>query len=932
MCHCKIRACSFSRKILVAIFWVGVCYCSLYAQSPFCETTTDESFLQHFDQLLKKSNYNQNKQRSASIIEVPLVFHIEEVAGTPVIDLTYLLNRLALVNTYFAPGDVQFINCAPVIYYEGSSGSSVAKTINVYLYASSSGCGVYSGSISINVNCNRTLEHILAHELGHALGLPHTHGYTNTGTTTELVDGSNCTTNGDRFCDTPADPNLLGLVNGSCQYTGTGTDANGATYLPDVTNIMSYGRSSCVNKFSPEQLDKMYLVAEAKEYSCCRIDPPLASNTSVCSGEPVTLTATTNLPMGVIKWYNDPKGGTPIASGPSFNTDTLYTTRAFYVEVEDSCISERATVIVTVNPDGGLQLLDADIFAKLGPGGAQNGGSNPYYLTKLDDTALVFNANQNKLYATTSTMDTVFLLTDTFNSSPSTNISSIVTLDETLIISANNVDQGPSLWSVQFPSGSATLIKSFGTNYGYSNFWLTKVGDVIYGQLNNETGNPGNGYAELWKTDGTVSGTELVKDLAPTGPFGDFQFTPYQDKLVFVNGTLAEGEELWISEGTDATTTMVKNIYPGATGSQISSIIEADGLLYFSANDSIHGQELWVTDGTLARTNLIVDINPGTAASNIFSLFALNGYLYFSADDGVHGSEPYRSDGTPEGTAMFADINVASSNPGNFTLFRDAVYFTANKGTYDYELFMEDPASADGATIIREINPTGSANPAGLYVHDDLLFFTAFDGQHGTELWQTDGSLSGTQMVLDINPDIASSNPGQFCRLEDRLFFSADDGEGQELWHLDVPKFETCFGGTVLVRSKITTNSITWYDAASEGQLLGTGEEISIINLTQGRKIYAEISDGNCTSVRYPVTLSIKSDCPCIGPAELTLDQTYTDLDHFSLHGIDRILTPSLFLPGSDMQYKAPTSITLLSGFEVQFGGQFMAVIEDCAE
>ncbi|MBK8503707.1 MAG: hypothetical protein IPL46_16740 [Saprospiraceae bacterium] len=336
-------------------------------------------------------------------------------------------------------------------------------------------------------------------------------------------------------------------------------------------------------------------------------------------------------------------------------------------------------------------------------------------------------------------------------------------MEQKLIIAINNFNQGPTLWSIEFPSGSATLLKSFGTNYGFSNFWLTKVGDLVYGQLNNETVNLGNGYAELWKTDATTVGTALVKDLAPTGPFGDFQFTTYQDKLVFVNSTPVAGHELWISSGTQSTTLMLKNIYPGAGDSQISSIVEADGLLYFAANDSVHGQELWVSDGTSERTNLLVDINPGLPGSNIYPLIPLNGSLYFSADDGVNGSEPYKSDGTPEGTQLIANISSSgSSSPTNFTLFQNEIYFSANKATYDYELYKEDLNAMAGATMIREINPTGSANIQDLYVHDDLLFFTANDGQHGVELWQTDGALSGTQLVFDIGPGITSAYPAEF--------------------------------------------------------------------------------------------------------------------------------------------------------------------------
>jgi hypothetical protein len=90
----------------------------------------------------------------------------------------------------------------------------------------------------------------LAHELGHLFGLPHTHG----GSADELVDGSNCATEGDYICDTPADPTLSNsVVSINCIYTGTATDANGMQYVPDPNNIMSYSRKNCRNYFSPIQ-------------------------------------------------------------------------------------------------------------------------------------------------------------------------------------------------------------------------------------------------------------------------------------------------------------------------------------------------------------------------------------------------------------------------------------------------------------------------------------------------------------------------------------------------------------------------------------------------------------------------------------------------------------------------------------------------------
>ena len=96
----------------------------------------------------------------------------------------------------------------------------------------------------------------MPHELGHNFNLMHTFG--STSTTTELVTrgaGANCTTAGDLVCDTPADPGrsypgfATAIQNGCDAYTGTCVDANGATFSPDVTNLMSYYNSTACRSF-----------------------------------------------------------------------------------------------------------------------------------------------------------------------------------------------------------------------------------------------------------------------------------------------------------------------------------------------------------------------------------------------------------------------------------------------------------------------------------------------------------------------------------------------------------------------------------------------------------------------------------------------------------------------------------------------------------
>jgi ELWxxDGT repeat protein len=109
-----------------------------------------------------------------------------------------------------------------------------------------------------------------------------------------------------------------------------------------------------------------------------------------------------------------------------------------------------------------------------------------------------------------------------------------------------------------------------------------------------------------------------------------------------VNGTLffaandgTRGHELWKSDGTSTGTVLVKDIRPGAFGSYPYSLTNVGGRLFFIANDGTNGRELWISDGTSTGTVLVKDINQG--AGHAFgttnapppSFTNVNGTLYF---------------------------------------------------------------------------------------------------------------------------------------------------------------------------------------------------------------------------------------------------------------------------------------------------------------
>jgi hypothetical protein len=95
----------------------------------------------------------------------------------------------------------------------------------------------------------------IGHQMGHFFNLYHTHEVLKNNEL-EYVDRSNCTTAGDKCCDTEADPNLTDLMDDNCLYTGKLKDPNPTNsqyYKPLVKNLMSLSKDDCRCSFSPTQ-------------------------------------------------------------------------------------------------------------------------------------------------------------------------------------------------------------------------------------------------------------------------------------------------------------------------------------------------------------------------------------------------------------------------------------------------------------------------------------------------------------------------------------------------------------------------------------------------------------------------------------------------------------------------------------------------------
>ena len=239
-------------------------------------------------------------------------------------------------------------------------------------------------------------------------------------------------------------------------------------------------------------------------------------------------------------------------------------------------------------------------------------------------------------------------------------------------------------------------------------------------------------YHGLWKVNNSTNQIEKVKDISIKSM--PKQMTVVGNKLYFIAENETTGRELWISNGTEAGTMLLKDISPGISSSNITNITNWNGVAYFTANDGTHEDELWTSDGTQAGTHLVKDINT-SGSSFIDNLTIANNQLFFKARTSATGLELYKSDGTEVGTVL-----------------------------------------------VKDINPSGSSNPEHLTDVNGILCFSALSSS-GIELWRSDGTEEGTYSAGDIYPGPDYSSPSDLTNVDGTLYFVAYTPQyGRELY------------------------------------------------------------------------------------------------------------------------------------------------------
>ncbi|NNB90084.1 HYR domain-containing protein [Corallococcus exiguus] len=256
---------------------------------------------------------------------------------------------------------------------------------------------------------------------------------------------------------------------------------------------------------------------------------------------------------------------------------------------------------------------------------------------------------------------------------------------------------------------------------------------------------------ELWTSDGTREGTRITRELNPfrfdsvAYPASVFVFG---DSVLFTAAAMGETEfDLWKSDGTEAGTVPLKDIYPGLATANVDGFTRVEDTVFFAAENE-QGIELWRTDGTEAGTRLVRDIHAGVGDSLPRDLTAVGGTLYFTAEDTAHGRALWKSDGTEAGTvfvAGFKPTTAAEPHIHHLTALGDTLLFLVSHIPDSVELWRTDGTEA-GTLPVKTLPRTmleRSSNVALVPV-GGRVYVVSRGAATGDTLWVTDGTEAGT--------------------------------------------------------------------------------------------------------------------------------------------------------------------------------------------
>jgi ELWxxDGT repeat protein len=334
----------------------------------------------------------------------------------------------------------------------------------------------------------------------------------------------------------------------------------------------------------------------------------------------------------------------------------------------------------------------------------------------------------------------------------------------------------------------------------YSQLWKTDgsqtgtvlVKDSFVGDINNLValngvlyflGKNTNGNPCIYKSNGTRLGTSVVKSFTTDSAklFGlsiinNVGYFSYSYANPTYNG-------IWKTDGTDAGTVEIKSGVICRKGFNNQGFLPAGSSIIFWAHKPVgtYGA-LWRTDGTNAGTFILKD------SITFYAIDFMGGYVNTTScaivtfTAGLGGaSNLYRTDGSLAGTYFLRGGSI-----NNLTLFNNNAYYTSGS-------IYKSLGKTDGATYGAVLGLTNIGNSLGVANNQ---FYLGGKDNNDWEPYISDGTPGNTLLLKNIRlgSEAGGSDPRYYTAVGNTMYFVAND----YMYNNQIYKSNGTSAGTVL--------------------------------------------------------------------------------------------------------------------------------------
>ena len=314
-----------------------------------------------------------------------------------------------------------------------------------------------------------------------------------------------------------------------------------------------------------------------------------------------------------------------------------------------------------------------------------------------------------------------------------------------MILALNQTTTGFEPWTTNGYAHGTHIIKDINTRTGSSiPHSMKEIGGITYfGVSSLNASEDSLDKLGLWRTDGTESGTVLIKEFGS----GDFirNLMDVEGAVYFLRGNRII--DMWRSDGTTGGTVKVElgESVGLDENKSVISMAHVGTDLFFSTREYLadwgnSAYELWKFNLSTGEVERVKDFGIYESTSlRVEALTEMNGVLYFAAKSTEGRTAAiWRSDGTEVGTKIVKDDIRARS----FTKFKNKLFFSVRRPR-SAELWFTN-GTEDGTDKLGDF----SDDISNMRVSDNMLYFTDDDDYDGAKrIWKTNGTEDGTEVI-----------------------------------------------------------------------------------------------------------------------------------------------------------------------------------------